>query len=169
LTVDKKSGQFLDLTKTLLSSDKHRKFNVSRFTQKEAAQLIDVIDVGVRQGHRDASVPNLPLFQILQSETLPNNLKGVAFGILRRLCGRFRRLPRSYLIEEGLSTEGEIPFSTRGFTTLWKGRWSDGRVAIKMLRLGPDDNKEGIVAVSRKARDRRLVLTFATTRRIEIL
>ncbi|KAF9646421.1 kinase-like protein [Thelephora ganbajun] len=129
LTVDPSSGQFLELAKTLLSSDKHRKFNVSRFTQKEATQLLDVIDVG-----------------ILRNETLPNNLKSVAFGILRRLSGKFRRLPQSYLIEEGLSTEGKIPFCTRGFTTLWKGRLDGNLVAIKMLRLGPEDDKDKIAS-----------------------
>ena len=163
MAVDPNSGQFLDLAKTLLASDKHRKFNVSRFTQKEAAQLIDVIDTGVRRDHRDAPAPNRSWLQILQNEKLPNNLKSVAFGILRRLSGRFRRLPRSYLIEEGLSKEGDIPFSTRGFTTLWKGRWDDNRVAIKMLRLGPDDDKEKITAVSRKMGDRPQVLTTGHT------
>lgn len=59
-------------------------------------------------------------------------------------------MPRSCLIEEGLSTEGEIPFSTRGFTTLWKGRLDGNRVAIKMLRLGPDDNERKITTVSWK-------------------
>lgn len=99
-------------------------------------------------------VPDLSCLQILQNETFPNNLKSVAFGILRRLSGKFRRLPQSYQIEEGLSTEGNIPFSIRGVTTLWKGRWSDTHVAIKMLRLGPDDDKEKIAAVSRKTGDR---------------
>ena len=79
-------------------------------------------------------------------------------------------MPPSYLIEEGLSTEGEIPFSARGFTTLWKGRWSDSRVAIKMLRLGPDDNKERIATVSRVVSgDRPQVLTTTATWHIEIL
>lgn len=93
----------------------------------------------------------------------------MAFGILRRLSGKFRRLPQSYLIEEGLSTEGKIPFSTRGFTTLWKGRWGDNRVAIKMLRLGPDDDKDKIATVSRKTGDRPHKLTFMTTWCAEIL
>ena len=46
--------------------------------------------------------------------------------------------------------EGKLPFSTRGFSTLWKGRWNDSPVAIKMLRLGPEDDKIKIAAVSRK-------------------
>jgi len=72
-------------------------------------------------------------------------------------------LPRSYLIENGLSTEGEIPFSARGVTTLWKGRWNDSRVAIKMLRLGPDDNKERIATVSRKTGNLPQALTVMAT------
>lgn len=78
-------------------------------------------------------------------------------------------MPRSYLIEEGLSTEGEIPFSARGATTLWKGRWSDSRVAIKMLRLGPDDNRERIAAVSRETGDLSQALIVVAIWRVEIL
>jgi len=63
-------------------------------------------------------------------------------------------LPQSYLIEEGLSTEGNIPFSTRGFTTLWMGRLDNNRVVIKMLRLGPEDDRDKITAVGRKTGDR---------------
>lgn len=111
------------------SSDKHRKFNVSRFSRKEAAQLVDTIDRG-----------------ILQKETFPNNLKSAAFGVLRRISGKFRKLPQSYLIEEGLSKEGKLPLPTRGFSTLWKGRLNDNPVAIKMLRLGPEDDKIKIAA-----------------------
>lgn len=44
--------------------------------------------------------------------------------------------------------EGNIPFSTRGFTTLWKGRLNNNPVALKMLRLGPEDDKSKIAAVS---------------------
>ena len=31
------------------------------------------------------------------------------------------------------------------------GRWNDNRVAIKMLRLGPEDDKDRIAMVSRKS------------------
>lgn len=62
-------------------------------------------------------------------------------------------MPQSYLIEEGLSTEGKIPYSTRGFTTLWMGRLDGSRVAIKMLRLGPEDDKDRITAVGPEIAD----------------
>lgn len=64
MTVDSNSDEFLKLAKALLSSDKHRKFNVSRFSRKEAAQLIDVIDVGVSrdlQVHRHLTILVLDL------------------------------------------------------------------------------------------------------------
>ena len=47
LAVKLDSNEFLKLAKTLLSSEKHRKFNVSRFSPKDALQLVDVIDIGV--------------------------------------------------------------------------------------------------------------------------
>jgi len=84
--------------------------------------------------------------------------------MLRRLSGRFKKLPQSYLIEEGLSTEGDIAFSTRGFTTLWMGRLNGSRVAIKMLRFGPDDDEDLIVSVSREIGGRPQVLIFPVNR-----
>lgn len=40
------------------------------------------------------------------------------------------------------------------------GRLGGNRVAIKMLRLGPEDDKDKIAAVSRKTRDQPQVLTL---------
>lgn len=56
-----------------------------------------------------------------------------------------------------------MPFSTRGFTTLWKGQWNGNPVAIKMLRLGPDDDLNKIAAVSCNPGDLFRLLTFRTT------
>ena len=96
----------------------------------------------------------------MQNESLPKNLRSVAFGILRRISGKFRKLPQSYLIEEGISTDGEIPYSTRGISTLWTGRLDGNRVAIKMLRLGPEDNKVNIATVSCELVHRHQILAF---------
>jgi hypothetical protein len=65
--------------------------------------------------------------------------------------------------------EGKLPFSTRGFTTLWKGRMDGNRVALKILRLGPEDDKSKIATVSCNLEDRPQFLTFGTTRCLEIL
>ena len=60
LNVAPNSAEFLELAKTLLSSENHRKFSVSQLTDEQAVQLVDVIDIGVRRSHRCALVPNPP-------------------------------------------------------------------------------------------------------------
>ena len=79
--------------------------------------------------------------QILQHPDISGELKSAAFTLLRRICGAFGRLPRSYLIKEDFKTEQEIPFATRGYTDLWKRDWKGRKVAVKALRFGPDDDR----------------------------
>ena len=81
------------------------------------------------------------LLQILQHPDISGELKSAAFTLLRRICGAFGRLPRSYLIQEDFKTEQEIPFATRGYTDLWKRDWKATKVAVKVLRFGPDDDR----------------------------
>ena len=85
--------------------------------------------------------------QILRHPNIPGNLKGTAFSILRKLCGTFGKLPTSCLIEEDFKTREEIPFATRGFTDLWKREWNGKKVAVKMLRLAPDDDRSKTIKV----------------------
>ena len=40
-----------------------------------------------------------------------------------------------------------MPFATRGYTDLWKCDWNGGKVAVKALRFGPDDDKSKITKV----------------------
>ena len=85
--------------------------------------------------------------QILQHPNIPGNLKSAAFTILRKLCGTFGKLPTSCLIEEDFKTRDDIPFATRGYTDLWKRDWNGRKVAVKMLRFAPDDDRSKTIKV----------------------
>ena len=54
----------------------------------------------------------------------------------------------SCLINEDFKTHEEIPFATRGLTDLWKRDWNGRKVAVKSLRVGPDDDRNKIIKVS---------------------
>ncbi|KAF9781132.1 kinase-like domain-containing protein [Thelephora terrestris] len=124
LTLDRKSDDFTHLARGLLSDQKTRKSE--QFTEEEAVNLIDLIDQ-----------------TILQHTDITKELKSTAFTVLRRLCGTFGRLPTSCSIDVDFKTE-DLPFATRGYTDLWKRDLNGGKVAVKALRFGPDDDRSMI-------------------------
>ena len=98
--------------------------------------------------------------QILQDVNIPGDLKSTAFTILRILCGTFRRLPRSCMINEDLKTHEEMPFATRRNTDLWKRVCNGRRVAVKALRFASDDDRGQITRVTSFSGGRSLELTI---------
>jgi len=57
---------------------------------------------------------------------------------LRKLCGKHRTIPTSYKLE-GVNKEGEYAQRISKATEIWKGRYKDEVVALKILRLPRDD------------------------------
>ena len=53
--------------------------------------------------------------------------------VLRRLCGAQTILPRSCIISENISKEGEIAFASEGFAQVWKGHHNGNSVCIKVF------------------------------------
>ena len=86
--------------------------------------------------------------QVLRQETIPNDLKGIAFSVLRRLCGTSQKLPNSCLVGKELKINGEIPFAKRIYSDLWRGDWNGKDVAVKLLRFSEDDDRAKITKVS---------------------
>jgi len=87
---------------------------------------------------------------------MPSDLKGTAFTILQRLCGAFERLPGSFLINKDFKIQGEIPFATRTYANLWRRDWNGRGVAVKALRLAPDDDGSKMTKVMAFLVDRSL-------------
>jgi len=54
--------------------------------------------------------------------------------VLRRVCGAQTILPRSCILSDGISKEGDIALSSKGFSQVWKGHHNGNRVCIKAFR-----------------------------------
>ena len=58
-----------------------------------------------------------------------------SFVLLKRMCRAHSRLPSSYVIEDGIVTEGSRACAFGGVADVWKGRYDGRLVAIKVLRI----------------------------------
>lgn len=72
---------------------------------------------------------------------------------MRRLCGAFQQLPDSCLIGEGLKIKGGMPFATRTYADLRKGKWKGKDVTVKLLRFSANDDRVKITKVPSPQRD----------------
>ena len=62
------------------------------------------------------------------------DLRRKSVRILRRVCSLQNILPRSCVLSDDISREGDIAFASRGFADVWKGRHNGNRVCIKAFR-----------------------------------
>ena len=148
-----------------MNDQRHRKSEVPQFTEQGALMLIELVESTVGFTLHSAvcearSRLNIVPLQILQHADIPGDLKSTAFTILRILCGTFRRLPRSCMINEDLKTHEGMPFATRRNTDLWKRVWNGRRVAVKALRFASDDDRGQITRVTSFSGGRSLELTI---------
>ena len=67
--------------------------------------------------------------------------------ILRKVCGSQTILPRSCVISDNISKEGDIAFASGGFADVWKGRHNDNTVCIKAFRAYTAENLSKIKQV----------------------
>ena len=70
--------------------------------------------------------------------------------ILRRVCGSQQILPRSCILSENISKQGDIAFASGGFADVWKGRYDGNCVCIKMFRAYTAENLSKIKQVRSK-------------------
>jgi len=64
LTLDRKSDDFTRLARQLLSDQRHRKFEVSQFTEEEALNLIELMEPTVGLAPRSA-------IDVIQARSIP--------------------------------------------------------------------------------------------------
>jgi len=75
---------------------------------------------------------------------LEPELRRIALGVLRGLCGRVGHLPESYLLSDKFDLSG-MPRASGGFADVWKGKFrGEVKVAIKCLRVSATDDKAKI-------------------------
>ena len=70
-------------------------------------------------------------------------LRQLAFGVLRKLCGRIGHLPDSYLLSVKFDLS-EMPRASGGFADVRKGVFEGKDIAIKSLRVSEVDDKAKI-------------------------
>ena len=71
---------------------------------------------------------------------MPLDLRRKSVRILRKVCGSQGILPRSCILSENISKEGDIAFASGGFTDVWKGRHDGNRVCIRAFRAYTIEN-----------------------------
>jgi hypothetical protein len=62
-------------------------------------------------------------------------LRELAFGVLRRLCGRIGCLPESYLLSDKFDLPSGLPLAAGGFADVRMGVFKGKNVAVKSLRV----------------------------------
>jgi len=70
------------------------------------------------------------------------DLRRKSVRILRRVCGSQAILPRSCILSDNISKEGDIAFASGGFefADIWKGRDGGNRSCVKAFRVYTADN-----------------------------
>ena len=76
-------------------------------------------------------------------------LRELAFGVLRKLCGRIGHLPDSYLLSDKFDLSG-MPRASGAFADVRKGVFKGKDVAVKSLRVSIADDKAKIRKVGQQ-------------------
>ena len=69
------------------------------------------------------------------------------FHILREVCGSQIILPRSFILSDNVTKEGDVPFDRQGFADVWKGHYNGNRVCIRVFRVSTAEDLSKIKQV----------------------
>ena len=154
-----KSEEFLGLFRSFLLS-KDERASIILLSEEDARLFIEIIDK-VRFPRMFSGVGSVisPLGKkAFREAQLDKDLRIIAFGILRKLCGRIGHLPESYLLSDKFDVSG-LPRASGGFADVRVGVFKGKTVAVKSLRVSEMDDKMKI----RKVRDNTTVSPPAVT------
>ncbi|KAF9781357.1 kinase-like domain-containing protein [Thelephora terrestris] len=84
---------------------------------EDASTLLDILDQAFE-------APNMPL-----------DLRRRSVRTLRRVCGLQTTLPRSCILSENVSKEGDFAFASGGLADTWKGNHDGNPVCIKAFQI----------------------------------
>ena len=84
-----------------------------------------------------------------RASPLDNELRQLAFSILRKLSNRTGHLPESYLLSEKFDISGKI-IASGGFADVRMGVFKGKNVAVKTLRVSLSDDKGKIRRVRKR-------------------
>ena len=98
----------------------------------------------------DCSLISFPNTKAFRASRLETELRSIAFGVLRRLCGRIGHLPNSYLLSDKFYLTGN-PCASGPCADIRMGVLKGRDVAVKSLRLSEVDDKVKIRKVGDQA------------------
>lgn len=142
LDSSRESHRYHDALTALLSSDHEQKLLYTLSDRPAIEGMLNILEL-VRWPMR-LSPPRtcwfLKLFNRKESQVASSKLKTgrerrKSFVLLKRMCRAHAKLPSSYMIEDGIETEGSHPCAFGGAADVWKGRYDGRLVAIKSLRI----------------------------------
>lgn len=150
----RESQRYHDALVDLLSSDYEQKL-LYALGDSVIERMLNVLElvgvIEVRLPRTPVSIPDA--FRQKESQVTSSKLKTKkdqrkAFVLLKRLCRAHAKLPSSYVIEEGIETEGSHAHAFGGAADVWKGRYDGKLVAIKSLRIcWPQGEMNGDVVI----------------------
>ena len=111
----------------------------------DALALVEILDQVSRPGI--VGVPQLTPVQAFEAPNMELDLRRKSVRILRRVCGSETILPRSCILSENISKEGDIAFTSGGFADVWKGCHDGKLVCIKAFRAYTAENLSKIKQV----------------------
>ena len=142
------SHRYCDALATLLSSDHEQKLLYTLSDRSAIGGMLNVLEL-VRDSnvfsfmYTDSETFNPKESQATSSEGKMTKEQRKLFVLLKRMCRAHTKLPSSYVIEEGIETEGSHARAFGGAADVWKGRYNGEPVAIKSLRIClPQDDVE---------------------------
>ena len=106
---------------------------------EDALTLVDILDQVSRSARVGAPHLIIPA-QVSEGPNMSLDLRRSSVRILRRVCGLQTILPRSCILSDNISKEGDIAFASGGFADVWKGRYNENPVCIKAFRACTADN-----------------------------
>jgi hypothetical protein len=135
MTVNIRSREFPNVLTNMLAFRENVNVNTAMPLQDdEASTLVDILDqvsplmLNQRPNFLIASV------QAFEAPNMSLDLRSKSVHILRRICGLHTVLPRSCILSENVSKEGDIAFTSGRFADFWKGHHNGNPVGVKALR-----------------------------------
>ena len=139
MSINIRSREFPNaLTKMLASQES---VNTALSLQGEdALTLVDILDqvsmlIRVKTPYLIAASA-----QAFEAPSMSLDLRRRSVRILRGLCGLQIILPRSCILSDNISKEGDIAFASGGFADVWKGRHNGNVVCVKAFRAYTAEN-----------------------------
>ena len=97
---------------------------------EDALVLVDILDQVSRPTVAGAAHLFIPA-QVFEAQNMSLDFRRRSVRILRSVCGLQMVLPRSCIISDNISKEGNTAFVSGRFADTWKGRHNGNPVCIK--------------------------------------